>query len=150
MFDKGILIHFPFFQIFSPFLINYFLFRNTVSFFLKFFLSISNFLISGNFLKSGISQIVMKYFSPRSTMSISHILDCSAIHIFVQLIFPSLSFSHRGGYSTMKDRLVNPKCCTYNHYRIYWFGRISWKSYRDQTNLSEYISKKKNYGKIVF
>ena len=54
--NKGILKHFPFFKIFSPNLNQLFLSRDTVSFFLKFFLFIWNFLISGNFLKSDIAD----------------------------------------------------------------------------------------------
>ena len=49
MFDKGILIHFPFFQTFSPFLINYFYLETLFHF------SWSFFFLSSNFLKSGIS-----------------------------------------------------------------------------------------------
>ena len=50
------MIHFPFFPNLFTLFDQLFLARDTVSFFLKFFLSISNFLISGNFLKSGISE----------------------------------------------------------------------------------------------
>ena len=46
---------FPFFKTFSSLFNQLFISSNTVSLFLKFFLSNWNFLISGNFLKSGIS-----------------------------------------------------------------------------------------------
>ena len=100
VFNKGILIHFPFFQTFSPFLINYFHLETLFHFSWSSFFSISNFLISGNFLKSGISGNILDFaktcnFTPVPTSTqdvlaitlISSVIDVGTSHMLSNFLY---------------------------------------------------------------
>ena len=79
----------------SPLFDQLFLSRDTVSFFLKFFISIWNFLISGNFLKSGISAtctlIILLYWS---IMNLKRHISDNKVHQMWRFVVILCSFTH--------------------------------------------------------